>query len=204
MLDTKKRVSRTAELDARAMKIEQAKTMSTASMLFATVAARDFASCFISNHRFRLPDNQFTFKYFLRFLLKSNLASDCDCDIILNKVIYRNKPGNSQVIFGRCCVFQSPSSCNFAYSSIHGLLNSSTWTGNRISAHTNSWPKRMLAMSFCNSLRRVIALAYSRKVYLYIFCVIITMPAVVMAILEKANLVMKINILSTLSFCAAL
>ena len=65
----------------------------------------------------------------------------------------------------------------------------------------------MLAMSFCNSLRRVIALAYSRKVYfLYIFCVpvIITMPAVMMAILEKANLVININILSTLSYCAAL
>ena len=87
----------------------------------------------------------------------------------------------------------------------HGLLNSSTWTGNRISAHTNTWPQRMLAMSFCNSLRRVIALAYSRKVYfLYIFCVIITMPAVIMAILEKANLVMNINILNALSYCAAL
>ena len=30
------------------------------------------------------------------------------------------------------------------------------------------------------------------------------MPAVMMAILEKANLVMNINILSTLSYCAAL
>ena len=97
-----------AELDVRAMKIEQAKTMSTASMLFATVAARDFASCFISNHRFRLPHYRFTFESFLRFLLESNLASECDCDIILNKVIYGNKPGNSQVIFGR-------SSCDFAY-----------------------------------------------------------------------------------------
>ena len=63
----------------------------------------------------------------------------------------------------------------------------------------------MFAMSFCNSLRRVIALAYSRKVYfMYIFCVIITMLAVMMAIFEKTNLVMNINILSTLSYCAAL
>ena len=30
------------------------------------------------------------------------------------------------------------------------------------------------------------------------------MPAVMMAILEKANLVMNINILSTLSYCVAL
>ena len=30
------------------------------------------------------------------------------------------------------------------------------------------------------------------------------MPAAIMAILEKANLVMNINILSTLSYCAAL
>ena len=30
------------------------------------------------------------------------------------------------------------------------------------------------------------------------------MPAVMTAILEKANLVMNINILSTLSYCAAL
>ena len=117
MLDTKKRVSRTAELDARAMKIEQTKTMSTASMLYATVITRDLASCFISNHRFRLPDNRFTFESFLRFLFESDLASKCDCDVTLNKVIYGNKPGNFQVIFGRCYVFQSSSSCNFAYSS---------------------------------------------------------------------------------------
>ena len=63
----------------------------------------------------------------------------------------------------------------------------------------------MFAMSFCNSLLLVIALAYSRKVYfMYIFCVIITMPAVMTAILQKANLVKNINILSTLSYCAAL
>ena len=47
MLDTKKRVSRTAELDARAMKIEQTKTMSTASMLYATVITRDLAVFYI-------------------------------------------------------------------------------------------------------------------------------------------------------------
>ena len=88
---------------------------------------------------------------------------------------------------------------------MHGLLNSSTWIGNRISARTNSWSKQMFAMSFCNSLRSVIALAYSRKVYfIYIFCVKITMATVMMAILEKANLVKNINIFSTLSYCAAL